>query len=65
MTAPERGTQVRVVFTGTAEGVYRAGGHADGSLVDMVPVRLPGGHLVYVPLVDGVELIPDPEAAGT
>ena len=53
---PEPGAQVRVVFTGAAEEIYHAGGHPDGVAVEMLPVRLPGGHLVYVPLVDGIAI---------
>ena len=59
---PEPGDEVRVTFTGVAEKIYRAGGHPDGRLVEMVPVRLPGGDLIYIPLVPGVELTL--EAAG-
>ena len=62
---PEPGDEVMVVFRGVAEAAYRAGGHPDGELLDMIPVRLPAGHLIFVPLVDGVAIGPDPEAAGT
>lgn len=53
---PEPGDRVRITFTGTAEKIYRAGGHPNGRLVDMVPVRLPGGDLIYIALVDGVDV---------
>ena len=37
---PEPGAELRVVFTGVAEKVYSAGGHPDGDVVSMLPVRL-------------------------
>lgn len=60
---PQPGEQVLVVFLGTAEPVYHAGGHADGSSVEMVPVRLPAGHMIYVPVVDGVAFLAGEQAA--
>ena len=59
---PEPGDQVRVTFTGTAERIYRAGGHPTGELVEMLPVRLAGGSLIFIALVDEVDVTP--EAAG-
>ena len=53
---PEPGTEVRVVFSGTTEPVYRAGGHPDGHLLSLVPVRLAGGQIVFVPLVGDIEI---------
>jgi hypothetical protein len=60
---PQPGEQVLVVFPGTAEKIYDAGGQPDGAMVKMLPVRLPGGHLVYVPVVDGVAFLPGEQAA--
>lgn len=63
---PEPGAELRVVFTGVAEKVYSAGGHPDGDVVSMLPVRLLGGQIVYVPLVEGIEFtLAGAEAAGT
>ena len=55
---PEPGDQVLVVFTGTAEKAYQTRGHPDADLMPMVPVRLHGGELVYVPLAGGVAVLP-------
>ena len=53
---PEPGDEVRVAFTGVAEKVYSALGHPGAEVVPMLPVRLEGGQIVYVPLgVDGIE----------
>ena len=59
---PEPGAQVRVTFIGVTESTYRSGAHPDGALVEMLPVRLDSGRLVFVPLVDEVDVTP--EAAG-
>lgn len=53
---PEPGDEVRIMFTGTAEKIYHAGGHPSGHLVEMVPVRLPAGDLIFIPLVAGVNV---------
>ena len=59
---PEPGDQVRVEFAGVAEKVYPVAGQADGELLDMMRVRLASGHLIFIALVDGVDVTP--EAAG-
>ena len=56
MSEPEPGTEVQVTFSGTTEAIYRAGGHPDGLVISMVPVRLTGGQIVFVPLVGDIEI---------
>ena len=59
---PQPGEQVLVVFLGTTEKIYHAGGHADGTLTEMLPVRHADGHLIYVPLVDGIAFLSGEQA---
>lgn len=58
MNAPAAGTAVLALFPGTAGPLYHAGTGEAGGAITMLPVRLPAGHHVYVPDVEGVALLP-------